>query len=155
VLGVVLRRRSRSTRWNRDRTFAIARVGIARAAELARAGFAADWLVPLWHLAVQPIADLAQGATEILLDTTGADFRVAGFAAIAVDGHNAVLAEVAAVEADRVLQAEPLGPQLPAPSIAAARITVAPVYNHFNQERSLYSLRGFKLNRTADLSEWR
>ncbi len=29
------------------------------------------------------------------------------------------------------------------------------VYNHFNQERHLYSRDNFKLNRTAALSEWR
>ena len=29
------------------------------------------------------------------------------------------------------------------------------VYNHFNQERALYSSDNFKLNRTAALSEWR
>ena len=29
------------------------------------------------------------------------------------------------------------------------------VYNHFNQERSLYSRLNFKLNRDAALSEWR
>jgi putative transposase len=31
----------------------------------------------------------------------------------------------------------------------------ASVYNHFNQERHLYSRRNFKLNRTAALAEWR
>ena len=31
----------------------------------------------------------------------------------------------------------------------------ASVYNHFNQERALYSRDNFKLNRTAALSEWR
>jgi len=29
------------------------------------------------------------------------------------------------------------------------------IYNHFNQERHLYSRDNFKLNRTAALSEWR
>jgi len=29
------------------------------------------------------------------------------------------------------------------------------VYNHFNQERHLYSRNKFKLNRTAALAEWR
>ena len=29
------------------------------------------------------------------------------------------------------------------------------VYNHFNQERHLYTRRNFKLNRAAALSEWR
>jgi len=31
----------------------------------------------------------------------------------------------------------------------------ASVYNHFNQERHLYSRGNFKLNRTAALAEWR
>ena len=31
----------------------------------------------------------------------------------------------------------------------------ASVYNHFNQERSLYSRLNFKLNRAAALGEWR
>jgi len=31
----------------------------------------------------------------------------------------------------------------------------ASVYNHFNQERHLYSQANFKLNRTAALAEWR
>lgn len=44
-------------------------LGMARAAELARAGFAGDWRVPLWHMAIQPAADLVQGASEILIDT--------------------------------------------------------------------------------------
>ena len=29
------------------------------------------------------------------------------------------------------------------------------VHNHFNQERHFYSRDNFKLNRTADLTEWR
>ncbi len=29
------------------------------------------------------------------------------------------------------------------------------VYNHFNQERHLYSRKNFKLNRAAALAEWR
>ncbi|TYB83607.1 IS6 family transposase, partial [Oceaniovalibus sp. ACAM 378] len=29
------------------------------------------------------------------------------------------------------------------------------VYNHFNQERHLYSRNKFKLNRAAALAEWR
>jgi len=102
-------------------------LSMARAAELARAGFAGEWLVPLWHLAVQPVADLAQGATEILLDTNVSDFRAGGLAAIAVDGSEAALVEITAVQADRLIVAEPLALQLPAMTVAARRITVAPV----------------------------
>jgi putative transposase len=31
----------------------------------------------------------------------------------------------------------------------------ASIFNHFNQERSLYSRKNFKLNRAAALAEWR
>ncbi|MCC5968781.1 MAG: hypothetical protein JJU15_02420 [Pararhodobacter sp.] len=102
-------------------------LGMARAAELARAGFAGDWHVPLWHLALQPHADLVQGATEILLDTGLADFRTGGLAAIAVDGREAAAMAIASVQADRLNLADPLVLQLPAMTVAARRITVAPV----------------------------
>ena len=100
---------------------------MARAAELARAGFAGDWHVPLWHMALQPNADLAQGATEILLDTGLSDFRAGGLAAIAVDGGAAAAVAIASVQPDRLILAEPLVLQLPSPVVAAPRITVAPV----------------------------
>ncbi|MFN8828879.1 MAG: hypothetical protein ACK5W0_03325 [Labrys sp. (in: a-proteobacteria)] len=102
-------------------------LGMARAAELVRAGFVGEWRVPLWHTAVQPTADVAQGATEIAVDTTTVDFRVEDAVAIAVDGREASLAEIANVEGDRLILAESLATQLPAASVAAARITVAPV----------------------------
>lgn len=102
-------------------------LGMVRAAELARAGFVGEWLVPLWHLAVQPTADLALGATEIAVETTVADFRAGDFVAIAVDGGEAAVAEIVSVEADRLLFVEPLATQLPAATVAAARITVTPV----------------------------
>ena len=102
-------------------------LGMARAAELARAGFAGDWHVPLWHMALQPDADLAQGATEVLLDTGVADFRGGKLAAIAVDGHEAAAVAIASVQPDRLILAEPLGLQLPSPAVAAPRITVAPI----------------------------
>ncbi|NGQ93429.1 hypothetical protein G5V65_21335, partial [Rhodobacter sp. HX-7-19] len=101
--------------------------GMARVAELVRAGFVGEWGVPLWHMAVQPTADVAQGATEIAVDTGVADFRAGDAVAIAVDGREASLAEIVDVEADRLILVEPLGVQLPAPTVAAARITVAPV----------------------------
>lgn len=102
-------------------------LGMARAAELARAGFADDWHVPLWHMALQPDADLVQGATEILLDTGVADFRSGGLAAIAVDGGAAAPVAVASVHPDRLILAEPMVLQLPSPVVAARRITVAPI----------------------------
>ncbi len=102
-------------------------LGMARAAELARAGFAGDWHVPLWHRALQPNADLAQGATEILLDTGLSDFRSGELAAIAVDGREAAAVAIASVQPDRLILAEPLVLQLPSPALAAPRITVAPI----------------------------
>ena len=102
-------------------------LGMARAAELARAGFAGDWQVPLWHMALQPTAELAQGATEILLDTVVSDFRNGDLAAIAADGKEALPVTIASVQPDRLILAEPLVLQLPSPAVAAPRITVAPI----------------------------
>ncbi len=102
-------------------------LGMARAAELARGGFAGDWQVPLWHMALQPNADLAQGVTEILLDTGVADFRSGELAALAVDGREAAAVAIASVQADRLILAEPLMLQLPSPVVVAPRITVAPI----------------------------
>lgn len=102
-------------------------LGMARAAELARTGFVGEWRVPLWHMAVKPTADVVQGATEIVLDTGVADFRAGDAVAIAVDGREASLAEIADVEADRLILVEPVGAQLPAATVAATRIAVAPV----------------------------
>lgn len=115
-------RKARGRRWRLR-----SRRPIARATELVRAGFAGDWHVPLWHLALQPGVDLVQGATEILLDTGLSDFRGGGLAAIAVDGGAAVPIEIANVQPDRLILAEPLVLQLPSPAVAAPRITVAPV----------------------------
>jgi len=102
-------------------------LGMARAAELARAGFAGDWHVPLWHLALQPHADLVQGATEILLDTGVSDFGSGGLAGIAVDGSDAAPVAIASVQVDRLILADPLVLQLPSPTVAARRITLAPI----------------------------
>ena len=102
-------------------------LGMARAAERTRAGFVGEWLVPLWHMALQPETDLAQGATEILIDTTVSDFRAGELAGIAVDGGDAAPVEITAVQTGRLILAEPLVLQLPAMMVAARRITVAPI----------------------------
>ena len=102
-------------------------LAMARAAELARTGFVGDWLVPLWHMAQQPVADLTQGDSEILLDTGSSDFRAPGLATLAVDGGDGVLVAIDAVQADRLILAEPLILAVPATTVAARRITVAPV----------------------------
>jgi hypothetical protein len=101
--------------------------GMAQAAELARARFVGDWHVPLWHLALQPNTDLAQGATEILLATGHSDFRAGELVGIAVDGRAAVAVVIATVQADRLVLTEPLGLQLPDVSVGAARISVMPI----------------------------
>jgi len=102
-------------------------LGMARAAELARPGFVGEWWVPIWHMAVQATADVAQGATEIAVDTSAADFRAGDAVAIAVDGREASLAEITDIEADRLILVEPLSAQLPAATVATTRIAVAPV----------------------------
>lgn len=102
-------------------------LSMARAAELVRAGFVGEWRVPLWHMAVQPTADVAQGATEIAVDTTLVDFRAGDAVAIAVDGSETSIAEITYVEADRLVLLEPPSTPLPAATVDAARITVAPV----------------------------
>lgn len=101
--------------------------GLARATALARAGFAEQWHVPLWHQAAQSAGALAQGDSAIALAATE-DFSGAEHAALAVDGRAAALVTIAAVAPDRLVLAEPLGTVLPAASVAAARIAVAPVY---------------------------
>jgi hypothetical protein len=120
---IALRSRPREVVTFQHRCDALA---MARAAERSRAGFAAEWRVPLWHMAVQPTADVAQGATEIIVDTAVADFRAGDAVAIAVDGREASLAEIAAIEADRLILVEPLTTQLPA-TVAAQRVSIAPV----------------------------
>ena len=122
---IALRPRPREIITYRHRLDAL---GMARAAELARAWFVGDWNVPLWHLAVQPVVDLTQGATEVLIDTTVSDFRSGEQAGIAVDGRDAAPAAIASVQPDRLILAEPLILQLPAMTVAARRISVVPIH---------------------------
>ena len=102
-------------------------LNMARAAELARAAFAGELLVPLWHMAQQPMVDLVQGDLEIALDTSVADFHAEGFAAIALDGGDAALVEISAIQQDRLILAEPLVLQAPTMTVSAGRVTVAPL----------------------------
>jgi hypothetical protein len=101
--------------------------GMARAAELARGGFAGDWRLPLRHLAVPPDAALAQGETEILLDTGVSDFRAGKEAAIAVDGGEAAPVVILSVQSDRLILTEPLDLRSPNQLVSAQRITIAPI----------------------------
>lgn len=107
-------------------------VGLARAAELARAGFAGDWWLPLWHLARQPTAALVQGADSIAVETglwdlVPGDLAPGDLAAVAVDGGPAALVEIASVTGDALRLAAPLLLQLPGPQVAPGRALVAPV----------------------------
>jgi hypothetical protein len=121
---IALRSRPREILTLRHRVDAL---GLARAAELVRAGFAGDWQVPLWHMTVQPHQDLAQGAPEIMLETSVSDFRAGGLAVLGIDGGEAHVFQIAAVLADRLVLADPQALQLPAATVAGHRITVAPV----------------------------
>jgi hypothetical protein len=126
---IALRTRPREIVTFRHRLDAL---GLARAAELARAGFAADWHVPLWHMALQPGTDLVQGASEISIDTRLSDFRFGGLAAIAVDGREATTVTIASVQPDRLILAATLdlaslGVAAGTNTVAAQRVTVAPV----------------------------
>lgn len=122
---IALRPRTREIVTFRHRLDAL---GMARAAELARAGFAGGWQVPLWHMALQPQTGLAQGAGEIMIATGQSDFRAGGLAGIAVDGGDALPIGIAAVQADRLILAEPpLLLHLPAMSVGAGRISVMPI----------------------------
>jgi hypothetical protein len=78
-------------------------------------------------MAQQPMVDLVQGDLEIALDTSVADFRVPGFAAIALDGGDAALVEISAIQPDRLILAEPLVLNVPTATVSAGRVTVAPV----------------------------
>ena len=121
---IALRTRPREIITLRHRLDAL---GMARAAELARAGFAGEWNVPLWNMALQPDAVLVQGATEILLATGHSDFRAGGLVGIAVDGGAAAPIGIATVQADRLILGEPLVLQLPAMFVGAGRISVIPI----------------------------
>lgn len=105
---------------------------LAKATELARAGFAGPCLLPMWHMAQRPTADLVQGSLEIYLPTGLATFDVpsngtTSFAAIAIDGGAVVQIEIAAIEADRLILGAPLAGLLPAPLVKSTRVAVMPL----------------------------
>lgn len=107
-------------------------LGLAEASELARAGFAARWLLPMWHMAQRPTVDLVQGSAEIHVPTGLAAFDTPSigapaFAAIAVDGGAAVQVEIAAVEPDRLILPAPLAGELPSPVVKTNRAAIMPL----------------------------
>ncbi len=107
-------------------------LGLAKATELAHARFAGPWLLPMWHMAQKPTADLVQGRTEIHLSTGLAEFDTASigapsFASIAIDGSAGVQVEIAAIEPDRLILAVPMTGLLPAPQVKSTRVAVMPL----------------------------
>lgn len=102
-------------------------LGMAEAAGLARGGYAGAWQVPLWHLAVQPSAELAQGSDEIAVDTTVTDFRAGDLVAIIVDAGRMATAEISEVTDEGLVLTAALDSELPASSVAAHRVVLCPV----------------------------
>ncbi len=98
--------------------------GLAQAAELARLGVGADWLVPLWAMVQRPGVDLAAGDTTIPLATAEADFRCPGFAALAGADRTVHLVEVAAIRPDGLDLASPLDRDVHDPLVAPVRRAV-------------------------------
>lgn len=96
--------------------------GIARATELARAGFTGSWLVPLWSMTVRPGINLADTDTVIPMDTTLGDWRGPGHAIVATDGGEAHAIEIADVFPDRLELVNPVGIAVPNALVAPARI---------------------------------
>ena len=112
---------------------------VARAGEIARAGYAGPWLVPLWHMAA-PVGGLASGATEIAVDTTVADYRAGGHAAL-MDATNtrdgeAALLEIATVEADRITLTAPLPVGYTHAALAPVRAAVLTDGPQFSRTRA-------------------
>lgn len=107
-------------------------LGLAKATELTRSGFAGPWHLPMWHMAQKPTADLLQGSAEIHMPTGLAAFDTSSigapaFAAIAVDGGPAIQVEIAAIEPDRLILAAPLAGELTSPIVKANRATIMPL----------------------------
>ncbi len=128
--------------------------GMARAAELARSGFADDWLVPLWSMASSPGADVLETDTTIPMATHNADYRTPGFAALASDGGEAHLVEVAQVYSDRLELAAPVGVNLTNPIVAPVRraMLTAPVEIERRRQGLGVVTATFQLLDSADLS---
>ena len=107
-------------------------LGLAKASELARAGFAGPWHLPMWHMAQRPTVDLVQGSTEIHLPTGLAAFHTPtngapSYVAIAIDGGPANAIEITAIEPDRLMLAAPMTGVLPAPLVRSNRAAIMPL----------------------------
>ena len=91
---------------------------LARAAELARAGLADTWTVPLWHLARPSTVPVDAADITVFVDTGEGAFEAPGQAVIAADGGVAYLVEVSGVLPDRLELAAPAGVTLVHPIVA-------------------------------------
>lgn len=91
---------------------------LARAAELARAGMADNWTLPLWHMARPATAPIDAADLTVFAGTSQATFAAPGQAVIAADGGEAFLVEVSAVLPDRLELAAPAGVTLAHPIVA-------------------------------------
>ena len=98
--------------------------GLARAAELARAGALDNWILPLWHLARPATAPIDAADLTVFADTSEGSFETPGQAVIAADGVDAVLVEVSAVLPDRLELAAPAGVTLAHPIVAPVGIGI-------------------------------
>lgn len=128
--------------------------GMAPAAELARGGFTNEWLVPLWYMAAVPGIDVLETDTVIPMITGDADYRAPGYAALAVDGGEAHLVEVAQVFSDRLELAAPVGVNLSHAVVAPVRraVLAAPVEIERRRQGLGVVTATFQLLDSADLS---
>ena len=107
-------------------------LGLANATELARAGFAGPWLMPIWHMAQTPTVDLVQGEAEIYVQTSLAAFDTPtlgapSYVALAIDGGPATAIEITAIEPDRLILAAPMTGVLPVPMMRSNRTAIMPL----------------------------
>lgn len=128
--------------------------GMARAAELARSGFADEWLVPLWSMASSPGADVLETDTTIPMATGNADYRSSGYAALASDGGEAFLVEITQVFSDRLELAASVGVNLTNAIVAPVRraVLTAPVEIERRRQGLGVVTATFQLLDSADLS---
>lgn len=100
-------------------------LGMGRAETLARAAFGSPWLVPLWHMGLQPSAPLVGASYAIDVDTTISDFRAGDYVAVAVRGRDAGIYPISAVAGSGLSLDAPL--VLPTETVHPAAAVVMPV----------------------------
>ncbi len=92
--------------------------GVARAAELGRAGFRSEWLIPLWHMARPATVPIDAADLTVFLDTAEGVFEGPDQAVVAADGGLAHPIDVTAILPDRLELAAPAGASLAHPIVA-------------------------------------